>query len=182
MYNTWTWANSKRWWGTERPGLLQSMGSQRVRHDWATEQQQPPPMEKVTMLSNGKGEYLKYIVKKVQVKLLSCVQLFSTPWTIAHQAPLSIGFSRQEYWYGWPFLSPGDLSHPGIEPTSPEMAGGLFTTEPPGKSPIILIQWWNLAKRRPSLNEVEMQKPPKQMLKTDSKYPKRWTCLKPFII
>ena len=62
MQCTWTWANFGRWWGTERPGLLQSMGSQRVRHDWATEQQQQQAMEKVTMLSNGKGEYFKYIL------------------------------------------------------------------------------------------------------------------------
>ena len=51
---------------------------------------------------------------------LSCVQLFGTPWTIAHQAPLSMGFSRQEYWSGLPFPSPGDLPNSGIEPTSPE--------------------------------------------------------------
>ena len=50
---------------------------------------------------------------------LSCVQLFVTPWTVAHQAPLSMGFSRQEYWSGLPFPSPGDLPDPGIKPTSP---------------------------------------------------------------
>ena len=43
---------------------------------------------------------------------------FATPWTVVHQAPLSMGFSRQEYWNGWPFPSPGDLPDPGIEPTS----------------------------------------------------------------
>ena len=48
--------------------------------------------------------------------LLSCVQFFETPWTVACQAPLSIEFSRQEYWSGLPFPSPGDLPHPGIEP------------------------------------------------------------------
>ena len=53
------------------------------------------------------------------VQLLICVPLFSTPWTIAHQAPLSIGFSRQEYCSGWPFPSPGDLPDPGIKPESP---------------------------------------------------------------
>ena len=47
---------------------------------------------------------------------LSRVRLFVTPWTVAHQAPVSIGFSRQEYWSGWPFPSPGDLPDPGIEP------------------------------------------------------------------
>jgi len=49
------------------------------------------------------------------------------------QAPLSTGFPRQEYWSGLPFPSPGDLSDPEIEPTSPVLAGGFFTTEPPGK-------------------------------------------------
>ena len=49
---------------------------------------------------------------------------------IAHQAPLSMGFSRQEYWSGLPFLSPEDLPDPGIEPMSPELAGGFFPPEP----------------------------------------------------
>ena len=52
------------------------------------------------------------------VWMFSPVQLFATPWTVVHQAPLSMGFSRQEYWNGWPFPSPGDLPDPGIEPTS----------------------------------------------------------------
>ena len=59
-----------------------------------------------------------------------------TPWTVAHQAPLSMGFSREEYWSGLPFPPPGDLPDPGIEPmspVSPALAGGCFTTEPPGK-------------------------------------------------
>ena len=56
-----------------------------------------------------------------------------TPWTVAHQAPLSMGFSRQKHWSGLPFPSPGDLPHPGIKLTSPEMAGIFFTPEPPGK-------------------------------------------------
>ena len=58
--------------------------------------------------------------------LLSPVQLFATPWTVAHQAPLSIGFSRQEYWSRLPFLPPGDLPHPGIEPASSTLADGFF--------------------------------------------------------
>ena len=59
------------------------------------------------------------------------VQLFATPWTVAHQAPLSMGFSRQEYWNGLPCLPPGDLPDPGIEPEclmSPALAGKFFTT------------------------------------------------------
>ena len=57
----------------------------------------------------------------VKVKLLSHVQLFVTPWTVACQAPPSMGFSRQEYWSGLPFLSPEDLPDPGIEPVSPTL-------------------------------------------------------------
>ena len=63
---------------------------------------------------------------------LSHVQLSVTPWTVAHQAPLSMGFSRQEYCSGLPFPSPGDHTNPGMEPESPALAGGFFTTEPPG--------------------------------------------------
>ena len=61
----------------------------------------------------------------------SHVQLFATPWTIAHQAPLSMGFSKQEYWSGFPCPPPGDLPNPGIKPVSlrsPALAGGFFTT------------------------------------------------------
>ena len=58
---------------------------------------------------------------------------FATPWTVAHQALLSMGFSRQEYWSGLPFPSSGDLPSPGIEPASPALANRFFTTEPLGK-------------------------------------------------
>ena len=61
----------------------------------------------------------------------------ATPCTVTLQTPLSKGFSRQEYWSGLPFPSPGDLPSSGIQPVSPEaaaLAGGLFTTVPPGKS------------------------------------------------
>ena len=57
---------------------------------------------------------------------------FVTPWTVACQAPLSMGFPGQEYWSGLPFPSPGDLPYPGIEPGSPVLAGGFLTTVPPG--------------------------------------------------
>ena len=63
--------------------------------------------------------------------MLSLVQLFATPWTLAHQAPLSMGFSRQEHWSGPPFPSPGDLPDPGIEPASLvslALEGGFFIT------------------------------------------------------
>ena len=70
--------------------------------------------------------------------LHSHVRLSATPRTVAQQAALSMGFSRQEYWSGVPFPFPMDLPDPGIEPASPALAGGLFTTEPPGRPPAYL--------------------------------------------
>ena len=72
--------------------------------------------------------------------VLSCVQIFVTLWTVAHQAPLSRGFSRQDYWSELSFPAPGDLPDPGIEPVSlgsPALASGFFTTAPPEKLPTI---------------------------------------------
>ena len=70
---------------------------------------------------------------KVKVKLLSLVPLFGIPWTVVYQASLSMGFSRQEYWSGLPFPSPGDLPDPGIKPGSPTLQADALTSEPPGK-------------------------------------------------
>ena len=67
------------------------------------------------------------------MKSLSRVRLFVTPWTVAYQAPPSMGFSRQEYWNGVPFPSPGDLPDPGIEPWSPAFQADTLTSEPSGK-------------------------------------------------
>ena len=67
------------------------------------------------------------------VKSLSHVWLFATPWTVAYQAPPSMGFSRQEYWSGLPFPSPGDPPDPGIKPRSPALEADALTSEPPGK-------------------------------------------------
>ena len=61
------------------------------------------------------------------------IGLFATPWTVAHQVPLSLEFPRQEYWSKLPFPSPGDLPDPGIELMSPALADGFFITEPRGK-------------------------------------------------
>ena len=71
-----------------------------------------------------------YHLQAVCAQSLSRARLFATPWTIAHQAPLSMEFSRQEYWSRLPFASPGDLPDPGIEPLSPvapTLADGFFT-------------------------------------------------------
>ena len=72
-----------------------------------------------------------------KVMLLSRVRLSATPWTIAHQAPLSMGFSRQEYWSVLPFPSPGDLPDLRIEPRSPTLQADALTSEPPEKPKII---------------------------------------------
>ena len=68
---------------------------------------------------------------------LSRVQLFATLWTVAHQALRSMGFPRQEYWSRLPFPSPGDLPNPVIELASSALAGGFFTTDPPGKPSVL---------------------------------------------
>ena len=65
--------------------------------------------------------------------MLTCFRLFGTPWTVAHQAPLSMGFPRQEYWSGLPFPSPGDLPDPGIELASASLQADSLPTEPLGK-------------------------------------------------
>ena len=66
-----------------------------------------------------------------------------TPWTVAQQAPLSMGFPKQEYWSGLPHPSPGDLPDPGIEPTSPALAGGFFITSTTWEAhspPVVMIK------------------------------------------
>ena len=65
-------------------------------------------------------------------ELLSRVRLFATPWTVAHQVPLSMGFPRQEYWSGLPFPSPGNFPDPEIEPRSPALQADALPSEPWG--------------------------------------------------
>ena len=69
----------------------------------------------------------------------SC-QTLCNPWTVAYQAPLSMGFSRQECWSGLPFPSPGDLPDPGIKPRSPALRADALPSEPPGKHCIVMFQ------------------------------------------
>ena len=84
--------------------------------------------------NNSIKTYLNYVSPmKVKVKSLSHVQFFVTLWTVAQQAPLSMRFSRQEYWSGLPFPSPGDLPNPGIEPRSPALQADALTSAPLGK-------------------------------------------------
>ena len=77
--------------------------------------------------------YLSFPARGLSVCALSHVQLFATPWTTAHQTPLSMEFPRQEYWNGLPFPTPGDLPDPGTEPGSPALQAGALPSEPPGK-------------------------------------------------
>ena len=77
----------------------------------------------------------------------SHVRLFATPWTVARQAPLSMGFSRQDYWSGLPCPPPGDLPNPGIKPTSfmpPALAGGFFTTSATWEAPLVWYPFLDL--------------------------------------
>ena len=92
-----------------------------------------PPFKLVELKVSGNSH--SYFLDCV-LSWLSGVPLFVTLWTVAGQAPLSVGFSRQDYWSGMPFPTPGDLPDPRIKPMSlapPTLASGFFTTEPPGK-------------------------------------------------
>ena len=108
---TWVWVNSGSWWWTGRPGVLQSMGLQRVGHDWATELNWQT-------LESGKEENA---VNK-------CYSVMSNS-----QAPLSMEFFQAEYWCGLPFASPGDHPDLGIEPGSPALQADSLPTGLPGK-------------------------------------------------
>ena len=90
--------------------------------------------------------------------VLSRVQLFATPWTVVCQASLSMGLLRQEYGSGLLFPPSGDLSHPGIKPTSlvsPASTGGFFTTEPPGKPPGLNTLYKNV--ERPIFRRMNLE-------------------------
>ena len=83
------------------------------------------------------GDLESKVAPGLQLHVFSCVRFFVAQWTVGHQAPLSMEFSRQEYWSELQFPSPGNLPDPGIEPTtpvSPPLADGFLTTAPPGKS------------------------------------------------
>ena len=84
---------------------------------------------------NKQAPNVKYLIQRPQSwkGSRSRVRHFATPWTVAHQAPPSMGFSRPEYWSGLPFPSPGDLPNPGIEPRSPSFQAEALTSGSPGK-------------------------------------------------
>ena len=101
------------------------------------------------MTHKGRAKFHTTVIFQLQgvdwwhMCVVSCVQFFVTPWMIARLAPLSMGFSRQEYRSGLPFPPPRDLSDPGIKPVSPALADGFFTTALPGKP---MDQWRNTGK------------------------------------
>ena len=109
---------------TEEPGGLQFMKSQRVRPRWATKENMWSILEKVSCAVE-KNVYFAVVWS------LSCVWLFVILCTVAHQTPLSMVFSRQKHWSGLSLPALRDLPESGIKPTSPALAGGFFTTEPP---------------------------------------------------
>ena len=94
------------------------------------------------------GLFTSWVTREAQKwKSLSRVQLFTTPWTVACQAPLSMGFSRPEYWSGQLFLFPRDVLNPGIEPRSPaESAGRFFTIWATREAPTLQETLWNMHK------------------------------------
>ena len=109
---TWVWVSSGSWWWTGKSGVLQSMGSQRVRHDWVTELNWC-----VFVIKKGCLQILYFMQPNgkhvcLPAQLLSHVWLFATPWTVAHQIPLPMGFSGQEYWSELPWPSPRGSSQP----------------------------------------------------------------------
>ena len=111
---TWVWVNSGSWWWTGKSGVLQPTGSQRVGRNWVTE-------------LNCESEV-------TQSRLTLCDPMDC----IAYQAPQSMEFSRQEYWSGLPFPSPGHLPNPGIELGSPALQADALLSEPPGNWNVIL--------------------------------------------
>ena len=115
---TWVWASSGWWWWTGKHVVLQSMGSQRVGHDWATE----------LNWTEGIQWRPNKLPTLVPVCMLCRIWLSVALWTVARLVPLSVGFPGQEYWNGLPCPPPGDLPHPGFMPTCPSLAGRVFAT------------------------------------------------------
>ena len=110
--------------GSSVHGIFQARILEWVAFSFSRGSSQPKDGTHISCVSYIVGRFFE------KVKSLSRVRLFATPWTVAQQAPPSMGFSRQEYWSGLPFPSPGDLPDPGIEPRSPvlqsDASGHLF--------------------------------------------------------
>ena len=143
---TWIWTNSRRWgvcsnreaWCAAVHGVAHS---QTWLSNWA------PPKRGGALSALQFPVFTSLPVSTSQnqsswrgVLGVAGVRLFATLWTLAHQAPLSVEFSRQEYWSGLPFPSPGNLPNPGVEPRSPELQAEPLPPELLGK-PILLLDW-----------------------------------------
>ena len=101
---------------------------------WTTFCQTPPPRpDRLGWPHTACLSFIELDKGIQQIQSFSRVRLLATPWTVAHQAPLSMEFSKQEYWSGWSFPSPGDLPDPGIKPGSPALQADSSPSEPPGK-------------------------------------------------
>ena len=136
---------------TEESSGLQCMGLQRIRNDWSDLACTHICFEEKCfhLLNQMKAASAKYFhksnknLKQIYMLILSLLSLsvshsvvsnsLGSPWTVACQAPLSIGFPRQEYWSGLPVPSPGDIPDPGIEPGSPALQADSLLSEPPRK-------------------------------------------------
>ena len=117
-------------------GLIPGLGRFPWRRKW-----QPTPVF-LPGESHGQRSLVGYSPFS-SVQSLSHVRLFATPWAVAHQTPPSMGFSRQEYWSGLPFPSPGDLPNLGVKSLSPARLSCIacITTEPPGKPKSNFLTW-----------------------------------------
>ena len=115
------------------------MGIPHFQNHWLKDSTIGPVLASLVLsqfLVNIPAKGRKNSIPCAHVQSLSHVQLFVTPQTVAHQAPLSMGLSRQEYWSELPFPHPRDFPNPGIKPmsaVSPTLVGRFFTAEPPGK-------------------------------------------------
>ena len=136
MQETWVWSLC---WGDplEKGKSMDCIVHRvpKVRHNWATFTFTINPevellCHMLTLYSVSWGTTILFYTVKVKVKSLSCVWLFETPWTAAHQATPSMRFSRQEYWSGLPFSSPRDLLDLGIRPKSPSLQADALTPQP----------------------------------------------------
>ena len=120
--------------GTLRPPEAGVVTDAKINHCFFCKREMETSNLVLSSLSDKAGRLTILLASLCPACMITHLQLFGTPWTVASQAPLSMRFPRQEYWSGLPFPPPGDLPDPGIElesPVSPALAGGFFTTEPP---------------------------------------------------
>ena len=138
--------NKKTTWLKNGPKVLRATSLNRI-HTWQISMWKDTPniWHQETQIK-ATVKYLLWKETQHASCVLSCIRLFETPWTVAHQAPLSMEFSRWEYKSGLPLPPPGDLPDPGIESsslTSPTLAGGFFTTSATWKALLRMAKIWN---------------------------------------